>query len=285
MDESHTRNGLPPAPHLLSQLRPTETHSPLMAFARNVASQEGEDGIIERIFELMAPQNRYCVEFGAWDGKYLSNCYHLLENQQWYGCLIEANPRKFQDLLANHGANPKVACVNRFVELEGKNSLDQILASVGAPLNFYLLSVDVDGMDWFIWESLQAYQPNVVVIEFNPSIGNDVMFVQAKNPAVNQGCSLSALVQLGKQKGYELICCTRWNAFFVKTEFFSLFGVPSNHVDALYIPPMDGRIFHGYDSVLHVVGMPYFIWSGIQISHEDIQAVPKSMRRFSDSQT
>jgi hypothetical protein len=258
--------------------------SPLLSYQSNVASQTGEDGIIQRIFQIIKPRNNYCVEFGAWDGKYLSNCWNLIANHRWSGCFIEANADKFKDLMANHGDNKKVSCVNKFVDFEGANSLDNILTSVNAPQNFDFLSIDVDGTDYFIFESLNVYKPNVVVIEFNPTIPNDVIFVQAKDSSINQGCSLLALILLGKEKGYELICCTNWNAFFVRAELYAEFKIENNSIIYMYRPSLDGRIFHGYDSYVYVVGMPSLFWSGIPISSDDFQVVPQSLRRFCDSQ-
>jgi len=272
------------SPYRLEQINFFELQSPLLPFSRNVTSQNGEDGIIQRIFELSSPSNQFCAEFGAWDGKYLSNCWNLVSNFSWQGCFIEANTKKFADLLSTHGANEKVRCVNRFVEFEGQNSLDNILASVNAPKDLDLLSIDVDGTDYFIWESLKHHRPNVVVIEFNPTIPNDVIFVQPKTNSVNQGCSLLALVSLGKEKGYELICCTGCNAFFAKAELYPKFGIPNNFIAALYRPLCDGRIFHGYDSYVYVVGMPRLVWSGISLAQDDFQVVPASIRKFADSQ-
>lgn len=271
-------------PHRLEQVDFFQVQSPLSRYAANVASQSGEDGIIQRIFQLLPAAHRYFVEFGAWDGKFLSNCWNLAANAQWQGCFIEANDKKFESLTANHGANDKIRCVNRFVEFEGPNSLDSILQSQGAPQDFDLLSIDVDGTDYFIWESLREHRPHVVVIEFNPTIPNDVVFVQPKSSAVNQGCSLLALIVLGKEKGYELVCCTGWNAFFVRAEHYPLFGIRSNAIFDLYKPVCDGRIFHGYDSFVYTTGMPRLMWAGVGVQSGDIQILPPSMRRFGDAQ-
>jgi hypothetical protein len=271
-------------PYRLQQVDFFKVQSPLLAHAANVASQSGEDGIISRIFELLPPGHRYFVEFGAWDGKFLSNCWNLAANVGWGGCFIEANAQKFQSLIANHGANEKVRCVNRFVAFDGPDSLDNILEEAGAPKDFDLLSIDVDGTDYFIWESLQTHRPHVVVIEFNPTIPNDVVFVQSKSSSVNQGCSLLALIVLGRQKGYELVCCTGWNAFFVRAEHYARLGIPSNAIFDLYKPVCDGRIFHGYDSFVYTTGMPKLIWSGVGVQHGDIQVLPPSLRRFGDAQ-
>jgi hypothetical protein len=273
-------------PHRLDQVRFFSIHSPLLEHRRDVTSQNGEDGILEHIFtKIPKSESPYCVEFGAWDGKHLSNCYNLIKNDGWSGLLIEANKQKFQQLQKNYEMLKNVKCVNTFVEFEGPNSLDNIMERSGAPVDFDLLSIDIDGADYFIWESLTKFRPKVVVIEFNPSVPNDVIFVQAKDMKVNQGSSLLALIFLGKQKGYELICCTSCNAIFVLSSFYPNFSMTSNHITKMFTPACDGRIFHGYDSEIHIVGMSKLLWSNISIESGDFQVLPASLRRFSDSQT
>jgi len=206
--------------------------SPLLQFQNNVHSQDGEDGIIGRIFELVGNENRFGVEFGAWDGVYFSNCCNLFTNNDWSGLFIEANAEKFKDLQENYKDNFKVKLVNTYIDIEGPNTLDSILKISNAPKNFDFLSIDVDGIDYFIWDGLTEYRPRVVVIEFNPTIPNDVEFVQHKSAKINQGCSLLALINLARTKGYELVCCTGWNAFFVTNDLFALTGVTNNHIPA-----------------------------------------------------
>jgi hypothetical protein len=271
-------------PYILQKLSSFKVDNPLVKYAYDISSQSGEDGIIQKIFEVIKPDHFYCVELGGWDGKYLSNCYNLIENIRWSGCFIEANESKFTELIKTHGANPKVKCINKFVDFEGINSLDNILLSIGAPKNFDLLSIDVDGIDFFIWESLQFHLPNVIVIEFNPTVPNDIVFVQPKNISINQGCSLLSLIILGKNKGYELICCTGWNAFFVKQEHYHKFHIESNEIHHMYQPLMDGRIFQGYDSYIYVHGIPKLMWADMELSNEAFQVLPKECRHYFDSQ-
>jgi len=271
-------------PYKLQQAEAKPICSPLLAHRNNVASQDGEDGIIEKIFAVMPPKNRFCVEFGAWDGKYFSNTWNLLTHHSWSGLLIEGSPKKFRELTDNFKGNSAVRCLNQFVDFEGPNSLDDILARMDAPTEPDFISIDIDGADYFIWESLERFRPRVLVIEFNPSIPNDVLFVQPKSNAINQGCSLLALIQLGKEKGYELICCTGWNAFFVEKNNFDLFEIRDNAIDKLYTPVCDGRIFHGYDSYVYVTGMSRLIWSQTPVASQNFQVLPFSKRKFGDSQ-
>jgi hypothetical protein len=262
-----------------------EVNSPLLEFRSDITSQCGEDGIIARIVDLIQPRRRYCVEFGAWDGMKYSNCYNLLANYNWHGVMIEANAEKFRELQATYANNDRVALVNRHVNFAGADTLDGILDECSAPEDPALVSIDIDGNDYYIFESLATHRPEVVVIEFNPTIPNDVFFVQEKSFSVNHGCSLLALVQLGKSKGYELAACTELNAFFVRSDKFGRLGIANNHIFNLYAPVQDGRIFQGYDGSIHVVGMDRMIWKGGRpVSSADFQVTPEAERFFADAQ-
>jgi hypothetical protein len=273
-------------PHVLKQVNFFNVNSPLLKYASNVESQNGEDGIINHIFSVLPPEDiRYCVEFGAWDGKYLSNCFNLVSNLGWHGLFIEANDKKFKELLENHGGSTNITCLKKFVEFDGVNRLDNLINETNFPLEFDLLSIDIDGADYFVWQSVERYCPRVVIIEFNPVIPNDVVFVQAKDMNTNHGASLLALIMLGKQKGYELLCATTCNAIFVLDKYYSLFGLASNHITELYSPVLDGRIFHGYDSYVHVCGHSHLLWSNVKICSDDFQVLPTSERKYRDAES
>ncbi len=264
-----------------------EIKSPLLQYSKNIHSQCGEDGIIDHIFSIIPLEEnakRTFVEFGAWDGIYMSNCAYLGMSQGWNGVFIEGNNEKFKELQKNYDHINGVTLINKYVELEGDNILDNILQSEKIGYNFDLLSIDIDGTDYFVWDSMKLYSPKIVIIEFNPSIPNDVIFVQQKSSQINQGCSLLALIELGKTKGYELICATSWNAFFVKSEYYDLFELKNNHITSLYQPVADGRIWHGYDCEVITTGMPYFLWKTIAIEDTDLQVLPASLRKFGDAQ-
>jgi hypothetical protein len=255
----------------------------LRAYRENLTSQCGEDGILRKIFSLIGTTNRYCVEFGAWDGKLFSNVYNLLVNCGWSGTLIEGNAQKFPELERTYAGRSDLTLVNRFVDL-GAHRLDQILEAAGAPAAPDLISIDIDGMDWYVWRSLTGFRPRVVIVEFNPSIPNDVVFVQDENFSFNHGCSLRALVELAREKRYELIATTDWNAFFVEESEFPKFEIPDNGIDAMH----DGsayqtKFFQLYDGTLVIAGCTNLLWKGWPISLEDIQVVPLALRRFEDA--
>lgn len=257
----------------------------LSAFASDRYSQAGEDGIIAKIFELVAPRHRICCEFGAWDGTHLSNTANLVRHQGWQGVFIEGNPQRFHDLEAAYPASASsTRLINAYIELQGSATLDALLQQAEVPEDFDLLSIDVDGLDYHIWQSLQLFRPAVVCIEFNPVIPNDVLFIQDPEPSVNQGSSLLAMIELARQKGYALIATTRLNAFFVRQELFAAFRILDNDIDALFLPQMDGRIFHGYDSTIYTVGMPRMFWAEHQLQPDSLQLLPPQQRVFEDAQ-
>lgn len=258
--------------------------SSLDSFKYNRFSQNGEDGIIEKVFEIIPKeQNYWCVEFGAWDGKYLSNTYKLLKEENWKGILIEGNSKKFVDLQKTYENSPHVILLNKYVSFDGGNSLDNILKDTDIPVDFHLLSIDIDGNDYHVWDSLKQYQPKLVVIEFNPTIPGDVEFVQEKNMKVNQGNSLLSLVNLGKTKGYELIAATHCNAFFIDKNLFHHFNISDNSVQVLWKKTEFPRVFQLYDGTLVLSDGFYMIWHNYRVKEFDIQVFPKFLRKFYDS--
>ena len=253
----------------------------LQEFCKNVTTQRGEDGIVEKIFEIIGATNRYCVEFGAWDGKLYSSTWNLLNNHRWGGLLIDANEVKFSELEGAYRGNDQVATLNTLVEQEGEASLDAILTRAGAPVDLDFLCIDVDGVDWHIWNSLTEFLPKVILIEFNPTVPNDIVFVQDDDAATNQGASLLALIELGKSKGYELVATTAWNAFFVRSQLYPAFGIEDNDIDAMHdTARFESRLFQCYDGTLVLAGCKHLLWSDVTICQEDIQVLPKALRKY-----
>lgn len=264
----------------------------LVKHAYNVTSQGGEDGVIEQVFRILddaehatsAPPRRWCVEFGAWDGHHLSNTYNLLYNQplRWSGVLIEADEDRVKEMKDRYASHSNVVCVQAFIELDGPNQLESILqrSCPELPQELDLLSIDVDGADYHIWDGLLHYHPKVVVIEFNPTIPNNVVFVQERSTKIYHGSSLAALIDLAKQRGYELISTTTFNAFFVQKRFYDLFQIQENAIDVMHDVPMPTEFFQLYDGTIKITGCKKLIWRKLPINEEDIQVLPRSARAF-----
>lgn len=253
----------------------------LNEFAGNVTSQNGEDGIIEKILDVVGDSARWCVEFGCWDGRHLSNTYNLVKTKGWSAVLIEGDAHRFQDLLKTYDGNNRVVPINALVGFEGPGRLDSILQSTEIPVDFDLLSIDIDGNDYHVWEAVRDYMPKIVVIEYNPTIPNVVEFVQPRNMGVTQGSSILALANLAKSKGYELVAVTHSNAIFVDSRYFSLFGIEDNSVGAMRVDESSVTyIFNGYDGTVFIRGFGELGWHGIPYRESKLQALPKWLREY-----
>ena len=253
----------------------------MLSHAANDNSQFGEDGILEKILEVLGEPIRWCVEFGAWDGRYLSNTCALIEKKGFSAVLIEGSKEKFTELSETFRANDKVTPINAFVGFGPDDGLDQILAGTSIPEEFDLLSIDIDGNDYHVWRAVQRYKPRIVVVEYNPTIPTGVEFVQAADIEVNQGSSIRSFVELGRKKDYELVCVTERNCIFVRKRYFELFGIADNSPHALR--PDESLvtwIFCGYDGTVFVRGHGELPWHGIPYSESRMQQVARPFRRF-----
>ena len=111
-------------------------------YKNNIFSQNGEDGVIEEILNRLGINEGWCCEFGAWDGKHLSNTFNLVQ-KGFNAVYIEGDENKFKDLLETSKIYKNITPINKWVDL-GKNKLDNILKSTDIPNDFVLLSIDID---------------------------------------------------------------------------------------------------------------------------------------------
>jgi len=266
----------------LRRMKKTKPESTFLRrdFSRNVTSQYGEDGVIARIFELIGTRNKWCVEFGAWDGEYLSNTWALINEHGWSAVLAEGDAQKAAHLTETYSPRPDVVIKHAFVGWEGPNRLDALLAYTPIPNDFDLLSIDIDGNDWHVWRALERYRPRLVVIEFNPSASNQLYFVQDPDPNLNQGSSLLAMIDLAKQKGYELAACTYANAIFILKEDFPKLGISDNSIDAIYEEYMTTEICQGFDGTIFAAGHMWLTWHALPLTQEDFQILPVALRKY-----
>jgi hypothetical protein len=189
-----------------------------LKFRKNFYSQNGEDGIVEKLISDLGLEKKLTLcEFGAWDGKYLSNTFNLIKKFQSTALLIEGDQYKFKDLLDTSRKYQNIIPVQKFVSCEGKNSLDQILSENSFPSDFDLLSIDIDSNDLEIWESLVNFKPKIVIIEINSSILPGIK--QRHDPSKGKlSSSFTSTLEVAKKKGYFLVAHTG-NLIFIKNQF------------------------------------------------------------------
>lgn len=249
-------------------------------YAKNITSQAGENGMIEAIFNVIGAENRWCVELGAGDGRYLSNVWPLVAEQGWDAVLIESDVYRYEKLTHEHQNRPSARCILKNVQIEGLDTLDNILSQHQIPRNLDILSIDIDGADYHLWSSLYVHQPRLVIIEFNPTIPSNVDFVQPPDVNIQQGSSLAAMVRLGKEKGYELVASTWLNAFFVPSDLLARFNILDNSLSGMGFNVIGDQIFYLYDGTLVKTGAMIMPWQGMVLDPEDFQVYPKNDRYF-----
>jgi hypothetical protein len=232
----------------------------LNAYTENIYSQTGEDGVIAKALSVLPTTDHWCVEFGAWDGKYLSNTYNLVENHNYNAVLIEGDEVKYRELCASYPFKDRGIFVHQLVGWSQGDGLDSILSRHSIPHDFDFLSVDVDGNDFHIWHALKEFRPKLVLVEYNCTASNRFDFVQPADPNLNQGSSPAALVRLGKEKGYELIWLNRINLLFVEAQYFSLFKIPDNSLAVMRDEDDLTSLFHTYDGRVLLDGPAMLLW-------------------------
>lgn len=187
---------------------------PFAAFAKNVTSQFGEDGILEELFKRLGTTTKLCVEFGAWDGKHFSNTWKLWHEEGWSAILIESVHERVEALNKDLVNYPKVKAVEGFVKPRGPQSLDAMLPPLIGDQVVDLMSIDIDSDDGVIFAELETYQPRVAIVEYNPTIPPSLELMQEEGEYF--GSSAKALDMIAKKKGYTLVAMTTTNCFFVK---------------------------------------------------------------------
>ncbi len=205
-------------------------------YERRIGSQNGEDGVLEAIFAKIGTTNKYFVEFGS-GNLHECNTGFLARWHGWRGLWMDAV------YLDRRGRV-------RQERITAEN-IEALFRKYEVPPAFDLLSIDIDGNDYWVWKAITAYRPRVVVIEYNSTIApteSKTVSYQADymwDGSTNYfGASLLALKRLGEQKGYTLIGCesSGTNAFFVQQALVQGRFVTGDLL-TLYRPPsaFDGR--------------------------------------------
>jgi len=189
-----------------------------------VHSQNGEDGILLYLFSLLGSPTKKCVEMCAADG-IECNSANLIRNHGWRGLLVDGNGplvRKGVEFYRNDRSTSWLP--PRFVEgWVATESVNGIFTDNGFDGEIDLFTLDMDGVDYWIWKAITVAQPLVVVAEYNWGWGPDEAMTVPYTPDFTRvkryyGASLAAFTNLAREKDYRLVGSQRWgfNAFFVK---------------------------------------------------------------------
>lgn len=199
----------------------------LNRYEHKVFSQSGEDGVLAEIFRRIGVSNRVFAEVAAGDG--LENNTHYFLTLGWKGFWMECDAKRAKSIRSNFQAKLQDKSLTVSEDRATPENVESMLARASLPADFDLLSIDIDGNDYWLWQKIQRYRPRVVVIEYNSTFPAECDWVMEYNPeagfdgTVCFGASLLALERLGVEKGYNLVGCSLagTNAFFVREELLN----------------------------------------------------------------
>jgi len=238
---SHSWRAAPAARH---KQKPRSQRSDPLITEKKIYSQNGEDGVLASIFQILGPGNKYYVEFGCEDGSERNT--RGLDVMGWKGLLMDGSHY-----------NPAINLQKEFITVENIQSL---FAKYNVPREHDLLSIDIDGNDYYVWDRLCRagprpageiqYRPRVVVIEYNAALAPprdaivtyDPNFIWKKR-SIYFGASICALTRLGRSLGYTLVYVESRgiNLFFARTDLVQdgMFSKVGDAV-AMYVKPSYG---------------------------------------------
>jgi len=203
-----------------------------------VFSQFGDDGIIQYLIRALAvqPDRHTFIEFGV-DDYSESNTRFLLLNDNWRGLIMDGGEENLRsvrqsDLYWRHDLTTVAAFIDR-------DNINALIGDTGFKGEVGLLSIDIDGNDYWVWEAIDVVDPLVVIVEYNSIFGALHAITIPYDPAFRRsrahfsnlywGCSLRALCSLSERKGYAFAGCNSAgnNAYFVRHDKARALALPS----------------------------------------------------------
>lgn len=226
-----------------------EAVNPLNKFEHKIYSQHGEDGIIREIFNRIGITSKTFFEFGAGSGSENNTIALLL--QGWKGWWIDGGDYVtiYKELFSASIEKGDVAVEKRMVTSKNING---IVHELKIPKEIDLMSIDIDGNDYYVWKALEATSPRVVIIEYNAAYPPGMHFLQDEtltswNGSNFYGSSLHTLNELAKEKGYTLVCCDLigGNAFFVRSDIVGTHFECAGDVEKIWQKPKYYLYYYG----------------------------------------
>ena len=215
---------------ILSELNIKKNSKNIEDYEFKIFSQWGEDGIIQKIINSIEIKNNTFIEFGVGDF-FESNCRFLMMNNNWSGLVIDSSKQAIDRLRKSYFYwRYNLKSINAFID---KENINKLLLGSGFDFDLGLLSIDMDGNDYFILESIEKYKPRILVIEYNSLFGSkrsisvpySSEFDRTKAHYSNLyfGASLGAITHIAKKKNYALVGTNSSgvNAFYVRKDLIN----------------------------------------------------------------
>ena len=210
---------------ILSELNRNKNSKNIQDYEFKVFSQNGEDGIIQFLIQNTEIKNKIFVEFGVETYKE-ANTKFLLLNNGWSGLIIDGD-KDAMEKIASSDLHWKydLKSIGNFIT---KDNINEIIKSAGIEGEIGLLSVDIDGNDYWVFENIDCVNPQILIMEYNSMFGDihkisvpyDENFVRSQKHYSNlyYGASIAALCDIANKKGYDLVGSNSFgnNLFFIR---------------------------------------------------------------------
>lgn len=216
---------------ILSNLNKNKTSKDLREYEFKIFSENGEDGIIQYLIESINIKNKTFIEFGVEDF-FESNCrFLIMKDAKWKGFVIDGSTKNIDSLKNSYFYwRRHLVAVDEFIT---KENINNILAKSNFGDDLGILSIDIDGNDYYILEAIKDFKPSILICEYNPVFGgsrkisipykNDFSRTDAHHSNLYWGASLAAMTYIANKKGYSLVGTTTYcnNAFYVRNDLLN----------------------------------------------------------------
>lgn len=215
---------------VLTILNENKKSKHLKDYEFKIFSQWGEDGIIQHLTRIIEIKNRTFIEFGVEDF-FESNCRFLLMKDNWSGFVIDGSSKNIEKLKKSYFYwKYHLVAIDAFVT---KENINELLSKSGFNEDLGILSIDLDGNDYFILETINFFKPYIFVCEYNSvfgatrkiSVPYEPNFIRTNKHYSNlyRGASLSAITYIANRKGYSLVGTNSAsnNAFYVRNDLLN----------------------------------------------------------------
>lgn len=228
---------------LSAEIKKIEAPPTLHSLEFKVFSQWGDDGIIQWLVSRINFPNKTFVEFGV-ENYSESNTKFLLINNNWSGLIIDGSASNIEHVTrSEYFWKHQLTATAAFVDRENINGL---ISKAGMSGEIGILHIDIDGNDYWIWESISCVEAVLVIVEYNSVFGSDRAITTPYDPAFVRntkhysnlyfGASLKAFELLGRKKGYTLLGCNSAgnNAYFLRNDHLQE-GIPTVSPEKGYV--------------------------------------------------
>jgi len=215
---------------ILTELHRGKGSKQLKDYEFKVFSQSGEDGILQHLIGCIEIKHKTFIEFGVQDF-FESNCRFLLMKDNWIGFVLDSSANNIERLINSYFYwKYQLTAIQAFVT---RDNINELLARSGLDEDLGILSIDIDGNDYYVFEAITGFKPRILVLEYNAifgptrkiSVPYDGNFVRTEKHYSNLyfGASLAAITDLANTRGYSLVGTnsTSSNAFFLRNDLIN----------------------------------------------------------------